>query len=190
MLSAIHGDEFFRHCYNPLGEVMDAAALVNSAINFLLYCIMSKQFRRTFIETFNLQSCASCCERGHKRLCARGKQLSARDGADVNGNAPARHAHAHTHSRSPAPGALAVGAQLNGMGYTNKTIKEEDEAELTAMLAHPEGEEVRIEVATDETSPGVKPNAVAAAQGIDNGAMKESGDSRDENEDRVIDTQV
>ncbi|QQP36286.1 Uncharacterized protein FKW44_021336, partial [Caligus rogercresseyi] len=52
MLSAIYGDKFFKDCYRPLGDVMDAMALINSAINFILYCFMSKQFRKTFVETF------------------------------------------------------------------------------------------------------------------------------------------
>lgn len=34
---------------------MDAMALINSAINFIIYCFMSKQFRKTFVETFHLQ---------------------------------------------------------------------------------------------------------------------------------------
>ena len=45
MLSAIVGKDFFLSCYNPLGEIMDMMALINSAINFLLYCLMSTQFR-------------------------------------------------------------------------------------------------------------------------------------------------
>ncbi|QQP36008.1 Uncharacterized protein FKW44_020974 [Caligus rogercresseyi] len=32
MLSAIYGDQFFKDCYIPLGDVMDAMALINSAI--------------------------------------------------------------------------------------------------------------------------------------------------------------
>ncbi len=43
---------------------MDAMALINSAINFILYCVMSHQFRKTFVETFRLQSCvrsSKCC---------------------------------------------------------------------------------------------------------------------------------
>nr|XP_040569440.1 G-protein coupled receptor dmsr-1-like [Lepeophtheirus salmonis] len=53
MLSAVYGDQFFRDCYLPLGDVMDAMALINSSINFILYCAMSQQFRKTFIQTFN-----------------------------------------------------------------------------------------------------------------------------------------
>ena len=32
-------------CYTPLGELMDMMALVNCALNFILYCLMSRQFR-------------------------------------------------------------------------------------------------------------------------------------------------
>lgn len=34
--------------YAPLGDVMDIVALVNNAINFILYCATSRQFRSTF----------------------------------------------------------------------------------------------------------------------------------------------
>ena len=34
--------------YEPLGDVMDIVALVNNAINFILYCATSRQFRSTF----------------------------------------------------------------------------------------------------------------------------------------------
>ncbi|CAB4064190.1 unnamed protein product [Lepeophtheirus salmonis] len=59
MLSAIYGDQFFKDCYLPLGDVMDAMALTNSAINFILYCVMSKQFRKTFVQTFSCKSISS-----------------------------------------------------------------------------------------------------------------------------------
>ncbi|XP_073943919.1 G-protein coupled receptor dmsr-1-like [Choristoneura fumiferana] len=38
----------FQLCYYTFGEVMDLMALVGSAINFVLYCSMSRQFRSTF----------------------------------------------------------------------------------------------------------------------------------------------
>ena len=47
MLSAIFGEQFFLECYNPVGEVMDMAALVNSSINFILYYLMSSDFFKT-----------------------------------------------------------------------------------------------------------------------------------------------
>eukprot|EP00090_Calanus_glacialis_P000049 TRINITY_DN10044_c0_g1_i2.p1 TRINITY_DN10044_c0_g1~~TRINITY_DN10044_c0_g1_i2.p1 ORF type:complete len:166 (+),score=54.03 TRINITY_DN10044_c0_g1_i2:184-681(+) len=47
MLSAIFGQQFFLECYNPVGEMMDMMALINSAANYILYCLMSSQFRTT-----------------------------------------------------------------------------------------------------------------------------------------------
>ncbi len=43
---------FFKAYYVPLGDAMDIIALINNAINFTLYCTMSKQFRRTFLQLF------------------------------------------------------------------------------------------------------------------------------------------
>jgi len=40
--------EYFDTLYSPLGDLMDMVALVNNAINFVLYCTMSRQFRMTF----------------------------------------------------------------------------------------------------------------------------------------------
>ena len=47
MLSAIFGQQFFLECYNPVGEMMDMMALTNSAANFLLYFLMSTEFKKT-----------------------------------------------------------------------------------------------------------------------------------------------
>ncbi|KAK3882105.1 hypothetical protein Pcinc_013492, partial [Petrolisthes cinctipes] len=47
-LSGIYGPRFFTKCYLHWGEMMDLLALINSAVNFLLYYIMSHQFRVTF----------------------------------------------------------------------------------------------------------------------------------------------
>lgn len=47
LVSGINED-FFHGVYVPLGDVMDILVLINSAINFILYCIMSKAFRQTF----------------------------------------------------------------------------------------------------------------------------------------------
>lgn len=52
LLSVILGPKFFKKCYINLGEVMDILALINSAINFILYCAMSRQFRMTFKQLF------------------------------------------------------------------------------------------------------------------------------------------
>ncbi|XP_014203444.1 sex peptide receptor [Copidosoma floridanum] len=52
LLSGLLGKPFFNTCYLKLGEVMDILALINSAINFILYCAMSRQFRQTFNQLF------------------------------------------------------------------------------------------------------------------------------------------
>lgn len=52
LLSGILGDAFFTNCYTHLGELMDILALINGAINFILYCVMSRQFRQTFNRIF------------------------------------------------------------------------------------------------------------------------------------------
>ncbi|KFM66935.1 putative G-protein coupled receptor, partial [Stegodyphus mimosarum] len=56
LLSGILGTDFFNNVYLNFGETMDALALVNSAINFIIYCSMSQQFRITFAYLF-LPSC-------------------------------------------------------------------------------------------------------------------------------------
>ncbi|XP_063821847.1 G-protein coupled receptor dmsr-1-like [Ostrinia nubilalis] len=47
LLTAI-APHLFQICYYAFGEVMDLMALVGSAVNFVLYCSMSRQFRQTF----------------------------------------------------------------------------------------------------------------------------------------------
>jgi len=59
-LCSIFVANFFRDVYWPLGDLLDIAALLNNAINFVLYCTMSRQFRETFVETFLGQSCSRC----------------------------------------------------------------------------------------------------------------------------------
>ncbi|KAJ6220186.1 hypothetical protein RDWZM_005998 [Blomia tropicalis] len=52
LLSAILGKPFFNNVYTNFGELMDMMALINSAVNFVLYCLMSQQFRKTFRQLF------------------------------------------------------------------------------------------------------------------------------------------
>ncbi|XP_068986909.1 G-protein coupled receptor dmsr-1-like isoform X2 [Bombus flavifrons] len=56
LFSVLLGPGFFSTCYLMLGDVIDMLTLVNSAINFILYCTMSRQFRKTFNELF----CKNC----------------------------------------------------------------------------------------------------------------------------------
>ncbi|KAL8581825.1 hypothetical protein ACOMHN_010199 [Nucella lapillus] len=43
---------FYNRVYLPLGDLMDFIALLNNAINFVLYCIMSQQFRARFAHMY------------------------------------------------------------------------------------------------------------------------------------------
>ncbi|KAH8296259.1 hypothetical protein KR054_003809, partial [Drosophila jambulina] len=52
LLNALLGDAFLVQCYLRLSDLMDILALINSSINFILYCSMSKQFRTTFTLLF------------------------------------------------------------------------------------------------------------------------------------------
>lgn len=47
-LCAILGQDFFDNVYQPMGILTDLLALINSSVNFILYCFMSTQFRITF----------------------------------------------------------------------------------------------------------------------------------------------
>lgn len=51
MVSGLN-EHFFTTVYSNLGDVMDLLVLLNSAVNFVLYCIMSQQFRDTFKNLF------------------------------------------------------------------------------------------------------------------------------------------
>ncbi|XP_046546211.1 G-protein coupled receptor dmsr-1-like [Haliotis rubra] len=43
-------DGFFVQVYAPLSDLIDSVALINSAVNFVMYCTMSTQFRRCLME--------------------------------------------------------------------------------------------------------------------------------------------
>ncbi|ALC41748.1 CG13229, partial [Drosophila busckii] len=52
LLSAVLEKCFFAKCYTPFGLLMDLLALINAAVGFVLYGLMSKQFRTTFRSLF------------------------------------------------------------------------------------------------------------------------------------------
>ena len=53
LLAMTCGDKFLTDCYQKLGDVMDMLAVTNSAFNFVVYYIMSRQFRTAFKSIFN-----------------------------------------------------------------------------------------------------------------------------------------
>ncbi|XP_069177810.1 G-protein coupled receptor dmsr-1 [Procambarus clarkii] len=71
-LSLVYGHNFFSDCYIQLGDVMDLLALINSSINFVLYCVMSKQFRDTFVNLY----CRSCVSSSTNSQAASSKSIT------------------------------------------------------------------------------------------------------------------
>lgn len=53
LLCAILGQDFFENVYEPMGTITDLLALINSSVNFILYCFMSTQFRVTFTALYS-----------------------------------------------------------------------------------------------------------------------------------------
>ena len=51
IFSAINED-FFVNYYVQLGDILDILTLTNGVWNFILYCVMSSQFRSTFLKLF------------------------------------------------------------------------------------------------------------------------------------------
>lgn len=53
VLSLLSGiDNQFFESYVRVGDILDILALINSSVNFILYCTMSRQFRKTFALLF------------------------------------------------------------------------------------------------------------------------------------------
>jgi len=77
LLSGVVPD-VFQNVYVPLADVFDVLVLVNSAVNFVLYCSMSRQFRRTFGELFIDTTCV-----GRKKKAPNGQ--SVQNGTSVSG---------------------------------------------------------------------------------------------------------
>uniref|UniRef100_A0A1I7XMP5 G_PROTEIN_RECEP_F1_2 domain-containing protein n=1 Tax=Heterorhabditis bacteriophora TaxID=37862 RepID=A0A1I7XMP5_HETBA len=51
--NAIYSNEtFYQKIYLPLGDLMDLLSLLNSAVNFIIYCAMSRKFRCVFLQLF------------------------------------------------------------------------------------------------------------------------------------------
>lgn len=51
VLTGIYSSDAFHHkVYLMLGDLMDLLSLINSSVNFLIYCAMSRKFRLVFIQ--------------------------------------------------------------------------------------------------------------------------------------------
>ncbi|MFH4975431.1 hypothetical protein AB6A40_002140 [Gnathostoma spinigerum] len=47
-------DTFHQKIYLPLGDIMDLLSLLNSAVNFIIYCSMSRKFRVVFLQIISV----------------------------------------------------------------------------------------------------------------------------------------
>ncbi|KAK6174915.1 hypothetical protein SNE40_013474 [Patella caerulea] len=74
-------DGFFENVYFLLADILDMAALINNAINFVLYCIMSQQFREHLLDTWLLKFCKNlkCYKNRHYKNVKYGGQSNADD---------------------------------------------------------------------------------------------------------------
>lgn len=63
---AIKGDCFLFHFYVPIGDLLDLLVLLNSSTNFILYCAMSAQFRRSFKQLV-MDEIVCCCRQRKSR---------------------------------------------------------------------------------------------------------------------------
>ena len=48
ILSAIYTNDVYANVYMQLGDLFDLLSLVNSCVNFVIYCAMSSEYRHTF----------------------------------------------------------------------------------------------------------------------------------------------
>ncbi|CAG2189324.1 G-protein coupled receptor dmsr-1-like [Mytilus edulis] len=78
ILNIVDIERFYESVYMPLGDLFDITALCNNAINFVLYCTMSTQFRETFRQTF-----CSCCPKIRPGWRKMGVAHAERNGATV-----------------------------------------------------------------------------------------------------------
>lgn len=60
VLSGMFSEEFRRHIYNSLGDVLDLLSLCNACTTFIIYCSMSEQFRNEFKKVFLPRSICGC----------------------------------------------------------------------------------------------------------------------------------
>ncbi|KAI8795787.1 G-protein coupled receptor F59B2.13 [Biomphalaria glabrata] len=74
VLSALVPD-FYLNFHYPLTDLMDFVALVNNAINFVLYCVMSQQFREKFFSIY----IKPICERRRTMITSNSELLILRE---------------------------------------------------------------------------------------------------------------
>ncbi|KAM3184729.1 hypothetical protein ACTXT7_007746 [Hymenolepis weldensis] len=65
-MTAIADDCFTYKVYAPIGDLIDILVLLNASTNFILYCAMSAQFRKSFQELIMEDLIYRICKRGEK----------------------------------------------------------------------------------------------------------------------------
>ncbi len=69
--------------YWYVGDILDLLSLLNSCVNFVLYCSMSEQFRKQFLLTFGCGRFVSDQRFGHNDQSAKAKTESVSDGERI-----------------------------------------------------------------------------------------------------------
>ncbi|KAK5981105.1 hypothetical protein GCK32_006021 [Trichostrongylus colubriformis] len=61
ILCAIFTTDVHKYLYFYLGDILDLLSLLNSSVNFVLYCVMSSRYRQTFWLVFLPAGAHSLC---------------------------------------------------------------------------------------------------------------------------------
>uniref|UniRef100_A0A915BM76 G-protein coupled receptors family 1 profile domain-containing protein n=1 Tax=Parascaris univalens TaxID=6257 RepID=A0A915BM76_PARUN len=67
VLSGMFSEEFRRHIYNNLGDILDLLSLCSACTTFIIYCSMSGQFRNEFRRVFLPSSVLCFLSRSNRR---------------------------------------------------------------------------------------------------------------------------
>ena len=103
--------------YDALGELMDIIALVNNAINFLLYCTMSRAFRNTFCTLI----VESCCFKALKAHFADEKKCTKK--ANIKTNNFSLFSANSVYALNPRVNNTGIGNEIEGEQNNKNSIK-------------------------------------------------------------------
>lgn len=152
------GEPFINNVYINLGELMDLLALINNGVNFILYCTMSRAFRKTFQKTF----CCNCiCLFRPIKKATASRSIHSRTGNQVANRSSLPNEKLNLLSQKLANGRLVNKASMNetiddddGLVTINETSLKQNSS--TAEEGEPyllDGEEKRKSSAPRDTIP-------------------------------------